>query len=108
MGLFVVFLTVIGLNQKTFLEQPDVLIKIFIIALVSTFLGFILLNILLKKIGINQKERISMILLGTFKNSGFAAAIALTLFDKSASLPGAIISAVYALYMIWLGSKRNL
>lgn len=107
-GFFIVFLTVIGLNQKTFLEQPDVLIKIFFIALVSTFLGFILLNILLKKIGITQKERISMILLGTFKNSGFAAAIALTLFDKTASLPGAIISAVYALYMIWLGSKRNL
>ena len=107
-GFFVVFLTVIGLNQKTFLEQPDVLIKIFFIALVSTFLGFILLNFLLKKIGITQKERISMILLGTFKNSGFAAAIALTLFDETASLPGAIISAVYALYMIWLGSKRNL
>jgi len=107
-GFFIVFLTVIGLNQKTFLEQPDVLIKIFFIALVSTFLGFILLNFLLKKIGINQKERISMILLGTFKNSGFAAAIALTLFDETASLPGAIISAVYALYMIWLGSKRNL
>jgi len=107
-GFFIVFLTVIGLNQKTFLEQPDVLIKIFFIALVSTFLGFILLNILLKKIGITQKERISMILLGTFKNSGFAAAIALTLFDKTASLPGAIISAIYALYMIWLGSKRNL
>ncbi|HZK11260.1 MAG TPA: hypothetical protein VFD10_02755 [Atribacterota bacterium] len=107
-GFFIVFLTVIGLNQKTFLEQPDVLIKIFFIALVSTFLGFILLNILLKKIGINQKERISMILLGTFKNSGFAAAITLTLFDETASLPGAIISAVYALYMIWLGSKRNL
>jgi len=107
-GFFVVFLTVIGLNQETFLEQPDVLIKIFFIALVSTFLGFILLNILLKKIGINQKDRISMILLGTFKNSGFAAAIALTLFDETTSLPGAIISAVYALYMIWLGNKRNL
>jgi len=107
-GFFIVFLTVIGLNQKTFLEQPDVLIKIFFIAFVSTFLGFILLNFLLKKIGITQKERISMILLGTFKNSGFAAAIALTLFDETASLPGAIISAVYALYMIWLGSKRNL
>jgi BASS family bile acid:Na+ symporter len=49
-----------------------------------------------------------MILLGTFKNSGFAAAIALTLFDKTTSMPGAIISAVYALYMIWLGGKRNL
>jgi len=62
----------------------------------------------LKKKGINQKELISMTLLGTFKNSGFAAAIALTLFDKTTSISGAIISAVYVLYMIWLGGKRNL
>jgi len=46
-----------------------------------------------------------MILLGTIKNSGFAAAIALTLFDEITSLPGAIFSAIYALYMIWLGVK---
>jgi len=49
-----------------------------------------------------------MTLLGTFKNSGFAAVIALTLFDKTTSISGAIISAVYVLYMIWLGGKRNL
>ena len=106
-GFFVVFLTVIGLNQQTFLKQPDILIKILFIAFISTFLGFTLLDIFLKKIGINQKERISMILLGTIKNSGFAAAIALTLFDETTSMPGAIISAVYALYMIWLGTKRH-
>jgi len=47
-----------------------------------------------------------MILLGTIKNSGFAAALALTLFDETVSLPGAIFSAVYALYMIWLGVKH--
>ena len=106
-GFFVVFFVVIGLNQQNFLEQPEILIKIFLIAFVSTFLGFIFLNILLKKKEINQKDRISMTLLGTFKNSGFAAAIALTLFDKTTSMPGAIISAVYALYMIWLGGKRH-
>jgi len=71
-------------------------------------LGFIFLNTLLKRVGINEKDRISMILLGTLKNSGFAAAIALTLFDETTSIPGAIISAVYALYMIWLGNKRSL
>jgi bile acid:Na+ symporter, BASS family len=45
-----------------------------------------------------------MMLLGTIKNSGFAAALAISLFnDSSSSIPGAIISAVYAIYMIWLG-----
>jgi BASS family bile acid:Na+ symporter len=105
-GFFVVIFTVIGLNQKTFLEQPNILIKVSLIAFTTTFLGFILLNTILKKIGVNQKDRTSMILLGTIKNSGFAAAIALTLFDETVSLPGAIFSAVYALYMIWLGVKH--
>lgn len=107
-GFFVVIFTVIGLNQKTFLEQPNILIKVSLIAFTTTFLGFILLNIILKKMGINQKDRTSMILLGTFKNSGFAAAIALTLFDETTSIPGAIISAVYAFYMIWLGGKHQI
>ena len=107
-GFFVVIFTVIGLNQKTFLEQPNILIKVSLIAFTTTFLGFILLNIILKKMGINQKDRTSMILLGTFKNSGFAAAIALTLFDETTSIPGAIISAIYALYMIWLGGKHQI
>lgn len=107
-GFFVVFFTVIGLNQKSFLEQPNILIKISLIAFITTFLGFILLNIILKKMGINQKDRTSMILLGTIKNSGFAAAIALTLFDETTSIPGAIISAIYALYMIWLGAKHQI
>jgi len=107
-GFFVVFYTVIGLNQKTFLEQPNILIRISLIAFISTFLGFILLNTILKKMGINQKDRTSMILLGTIKNSGFAAAIALTLFDETTSIPGAIISVIYALYMIWLGSKHQI
>jgi len=89
------------------LEQPNVLIKISLIAFTTTFLGFILLNTILKKIGINQKDRTSMILLGTIKNSGFAAAIALTIFDEITSLPGAIFSAIYAFYMIWLGVKHQ-
>lgn len=107
-GFFIVIFTVIGLNQKTLLEQPNILIKVSLIAITTTFLGFILLNIILKKMGINQKDRTSMILLGTFKNSGFAAAIALTLFDETTSIPGAIISAIYALYMIWLGGKHQI
>ena len=107
-GFFVVIFTVIGLNQKTFLEQPNILITVSLIAFTATFLGFILLNTVLKKMGINQKDRTSMILLGTIKNSGFAAALALTLFDETTSIPGAVFSAIYALYMIWLGAKHKI
>ncbi len=107
-GFFVVIFTAIGLNQKTFLEQPNILIKVSLIAFTATFMGFILLNIILRRMGINQKDRTSMILLGTIKNSGFAAAIALTLFDKTTSIPAAIFSAIYAFYMIWLGGKQQI
>ena len=34
--------------------------------------------------------------------------IALTLFDETTSIPGAIFSAIYALYMIWLGDKHQI
>jgi len=105
---FVVFFTVIGLNQKNFLEQPNILIKISLIAFTTTFLWFIILNVFLKKMGINQEDRTSILLLGTIKNSGFAAAIALTLFNETTSIPGAIFSAVYAFYLIWLGTKRQI
>lgn len=107
-GFFVVFFTIIGLNQKNFLEQPNILIKISLIAVSTTFLWFIILNLILKKLGINQKDRTSILLLGTIKNSGFAAAIALTLFNEVTSIPGAIFSIIYALYLIWLGAKRQI
>ncbi|MDD3656919.1 MAG: hypothetical protein PHI72_09205 [Atribacterota bacterium] len=102
-GFFIVISTVIGLNQVSFFQNYHNLIMISLIALLTTFPLFYLLQLIFKKLNLKESEAISMILLGTIKNGGFAAALAITLFDQAVSIPGAIISAVYALYMIWLG-----
>ena len=102
-GFFVVTFTVIGLNQASFFQDYNNLLRISLIAFLTTFPLFHLLRFLFKKLNINDDDAISMMLLGTIKNSGFASALALSLFDQGASIPGAIISAIYTIYMIWLG-----
>lgn len=102
-GLFVVIFTVIGTNQASFFKEPKIILTIAFIAFLTTFPLFILLKLLFKKFLIKEEEAIAMVLLATIKNSGFAAALALNLFGDKTSIPGAIISAVYAIYMIWLG-----
>ncbi len=102
-GFFVVIFTVIGLNQTSFFNDFNNLFKIALIAFLTTFPLFYLLHFFLKRLNIKESDVKTMMLLGTIKNSGFAAALAINLFDNSTSIPGAIISAVYALYMIWLG-----
>jgi BASS family bile acid:Na+ symporter len=102
-GFFVVTFTVIGLNQASFFQDYNNLLRISLIAFLTTFPLFHLLRFLFKKLNINKGDAVSMMLLGTIKNSGFASALALSLFDQGASIPGAIISAIYTIYMIWLG-----
>ena len=103
-GLFIVIFTVIGLNQTSFFNDFDNLFRIAFIAFLTTFPLFYLLHFVLKRLNIKESDAITMMLLGTIKNSGFAAALAINLFDDvTTSIPGAIISAVYAIYLIWLG-----
>jgi len=103
-GLFVVIFTVIGINQASFFADFDNLLRIAFIAFLTTFPLFYLLKLIFRNLNIKRSDAITMMLLGTIKNSGFAAALAISLFnDSSSSIPGAIISAVYAIYMIWLG-----
>jgi len=103
-GLFVVIFTVIGINQASFFTDFDNLLRIALIAFLTTFPLFYLLKRIFRSLNIKRSDAITMMLLGTIKNSGFAAALAISLFnDSSSSIPGAIISAVYAIYLIWLG-----
>jgi BASS family bile acid:Na+ symporter len=106
-GLFVVIFTVIGINHASFFTDFDNLLRIAFIAFLTTFPLFYSLKILFRILNIKRSDAITMMLLGTIKNSGFAAAIAISLFNNSStSIPGAIISAVYAIYMIWLGNEK--
>ena len=54
-----------------------------------------------------EERSASFILLGTVKNSGFAAATALALFSEKASVPGTVISVFVVLYLVWIGIQAE-
>ncbi len=107
-GFFIVVFTVIGLNREVFFTNLDILVRIATIALITTFVLGALLQSLLNKTGlVNKQEARSLVLISTIKNMGFASAIALAFFEEIASIPAAITAAVYAIYFIFLGITAN-
>jgi len=104
---FLVVYTVVGLNREVLLSQPLSLIPAIAITVVTTFvLGYGIGRIgqLLK---IDPKRVVSMVLLGTFKNTGFSAGLALTLFNNQTAIPSTIMTISMISYMILLDLKKG-
>jgi BASS family bile acid:Na+ symporter len=104
---FLVVYTVVGLNREVFLSQPLSLIPAATITVVTTFL----LGNVIEKVGrilrINPKRVISMVLLGTSKNAGFAAGLALTLFGKQMAVPSTVATVLMLAYVIFLDLRKH-
>jgi BASS family bile acid:Na+ symporter len=101
-GFFVVVYTTVGLNQSAFLEHPLKLLPSVAAAFISTFVVGYLVNRIARFSGVDKASRISLILSGTRKNYGMAAAIALALFSPRAAVPAAVAMAVAIGHFIWL------
>lgn len=106
-GFFIVIFTVVGLNREVFLGEPVVLGLTAIISVAVTFLLGGLIEFTLKKLGVNEATRVSLMLMGTMKNGGLAAAITLALFSRRASLPMAVITPFSILYLVSLSLRRQ-
>lgn len=106
-GFFVVIFTVVGLNQEVFLKQHHILLPVSLVAVTSSFVLSFLVDFMGRILNIEQEDRNSYILLSTIKTSAFAAAVGLNLYNEAVSIPGAVISAWYALYFIILGIKGD-
>lgn len=102
-GFFVVIFTIIGLNRQFFLGDFNVLLRIAAIAIASTFVLGYGVEQIAKALHVSRETTVSLILMGTLKNYGLASGIALTLLSTRASLPAAICSALFILYIVWLG-----
>ena len=106
-GFFLVTYTIVGLNQAIFFRQPLVIAPVALVALVSSFgLGFAI-----EKIGLifklDPKKVISLVLLGTNKNTGLAAGLALALFGDRTALPATVSTIFMIVYIVWLGFKQR-
>jgi BASS family bile acid:Na+ symporter len=106
-GFFIVIFTVIGLNREVFLGEPVVLGLTSVVSVAITFLLGYLIEFALKKLGVKEDTRVSLMLMGTMKNGGLAAGITLALFSERASLPMAVITPFSILYLVSLSLRRH-
>ena len=105
---FLIIYTIVGLNKEIFLRDPVSLIPLVFISAICTFiLGYIIekTNI---RLGITDKKIMSLMLLGTSKNSGFAAGIAITIFSVESTVPSTITTIFMLLYVIFLDLRKHL
>ena len=99
---FLVVYTVVGLNREVFLSQPSSLIPAAAITVTTTFLLGYLIERAGRTLRLDPKKVISMVLLGTSKNAGFAAGLALTLFGRQTAIPSTIQTIFMLSYVIFL------
>lgn len=104
-GFAVVTYTIVGLNRDLFLSQPLLIAPVAFIALASTFLLGFGIEVIGRLLQINKKKMVSLVLLGTHKNTGLAAGLALALFDDKTALPATISTIFMIVYIIWLSLK---
>ena len=102
---FVVFYSIVGLNQDIFVRQPLSLVPVAAIAIASTFLLGLIIDSVGRLFRIDSKILTSLVLLGTLKNYGLAGGLALALFSKQTALPATVSAIFMFIYIVWLGFK---
>lgn len=102
---FIVTYTIVGLNQAVFFGEPLTLAPVAAIAIASTFFLGLIIGWVGKLFRIDPKITTSLVLLGTIKNYGLAAGIALALFSEQTALPATVSTIFMFVYVIWLGLK---
>ncbi len=104
---FLIVYTIIALNREFFFERPASLIPPALIALASTFLlGFGIAQIC-RLCRVDPRTTTSLVLLGTQKNTGLAAGLALTLFSQETAVPATITTLFMLVYIIWLSVRQR-
>jgi BASS family bile acid:Na+ symporter len=104
---FLVVYTSVGLNREVLLSQPSSLIPAAVITVITTFLLGYLIERAGRILRLDPKKVISVVLLGTSKNAGFAAGLALTLFGRQTAIPSTIQTIFMLSYVIFLDLKKR-
>jgi BASS family bile acid:Na+ symporter len=106
-GFFLVTYTIVGLNRSVFLTQPLSILPVFLVALAAIFLLGWTIERLGRLFKVDPPKRISLVLLGTHKNTGLAAGLALTLLGERMALPATVSTVFMIVYVVWLSIKQR-
>ena len=104
---FLVIYTIVGVNRNVFFNQPASLIPAIAVTAIITFL----LGYIIERLGqffrVDSKTVTSLLLLGTSKNAGFAAGLALALFNEQTAIPSMVKTVFMLSYMILLNLRHK-
>ena len=105
---FLIVYTIIGLNRELFFDRPLALVPPALIALTSTFLLGLGIEGVGRLLRVHPQTITSLVLLGTHKNTGLAAGLALTLFTQKTAVPATITTVFMLVYIVWLSFRQRL
>jgi BASS family bile acid:Na+ symporter len=100
---FVALFTIVGLNRQAFFGEFDVLLRIIIIAVATSFVLGYIIELVTKALRVDRATSISLTLMGTLKNYGLASGILLTLFGERAAIPASVCTVFGISMLVWLG-----
>jgi BASS family bile acid:Na+ symporter len=106
-GFFLVVYTIVGLNRDLFFAQPLAFLPAAFVALASTFLLGFIIEKTSRFFLVDSQLGINLVLLGTQKNTGLAAGLALTLFSERTAVPATVSTIFMLVYFIWLSFKQR-
>ena len=106
-GFFLVTYTIVGLNRSVFLTQPFSILPVFLVALAAIFLLGFVIDRIGRLLGVDSRRRLSLVLLGTHKNTGLAAGLALSLLGERTALPATVSTVFMIVYVVWLSIKQR-
>ena len=101
--IFTVNFTIIGLNREVFFGQPDVLLKVIIIAAAVTFGIGHATNYIARKLSRDRPTSISWMVMSTRKNTGLASVVAIAFLSERAAFPAAVCAIFEVLSIMWWG-----
>ncbi len=105
-GFAIILYTAVALNRELIFDNIGLVFMSFLIIFVALFISGTLFLWLNRKNP--HKERvISENLMLTIKSSGFAVATILALFNQSSAIPGAVLSIMVLLYIVFLNMRLN-
>jgi len=100
---FIVTFTIIGLNREIFFGQPDVLLRVVIIAAAATFGIGHATHYIARKLHIDDPTSVSWMIMSTRKNTGLASVVAIAFLSERAAFPAAVCAIFEVSSIMWWG-----
>ena len=105
-GFALIIFIAVGINRHVFLSNFDILFKVSSILFIAMFVLGQVYDLILNKLGVSPKERMTQNLILVLKSSGFSVVIALQLFGEEGVIPSAVMSVFVLAYLLFLTFRQ--